>query len=290
MAGTHNTDNLRRWTVDVPHMALDCEPLRHAMFALSILYIFSCSKGKDNSQSSENLETWRARYLEAAFAQHRQALDHLDASSADRTSYTSMLLMLDALACLQERPLEPYEPPHLWLQMSQGTKSVAGTTVALAQGDPRSKLYSHHNSAFNVWDPMALSSDANKRRFPYLMHGFAETDDAGDWEIYMEAVCFVGSADIAREAGEHPNLLARRVLIFPCFVEPRFVQLVSLQKPRALAILAHLFGIAMRANDCWFLGKTPAREIAAIDKCLGHEWRELLVWPMQLIRQEPSGA
>ena len=282
LPSTYQSENLQRWTINVPLMALDHEPLRYALFSISILYILLTKK--EVPVPLEALLAYRAEYTEGTLTHHRQALDVLNADNADQSTYTSALLAADALACLRDRPLDPYEPPNSWLQMSQGAKSVAGTSIGLVQGNPRSGVYSLHHTASSICDRSFLRSEANRSRFSYLLHHFDPSEDKDDAEVYTDAACFIAAADIAREAGEQPFALARRIIIFPCFMSPRFVQLVSLRRPRALAILAHLFGLALCVGDCWFIGKTPFREIMAIERFLGSEWRDYMAWPMDMIQ------
>ena len=282
LPGAYIPENLQRWMVDVPQMALEHEPLLHALLSLSILYIIVT--GKVVSLSSEDLLTYRTSYLEMMLTQHRQFLDTLNAENAECISYTSILLSTDALACLRDRVLQPYEPPCSWLHMSQGTKSVVGTALGLASGNPLSKLYSQHQSAFSIWDPAVLRSEANMQHFPHLLNLFNATDNEKDLEAYTDALCFIAAADVARMAGEHPNVLARRVVMFPCYVMPRFVQLVTMREPRSLAILAHLFGLAMCVGDCWFIGDAAWREIMAIEAFIGPEWQDRMSWPLKMAR------
>ena len=286
LPSSYQTDERQRWAVDAPNMALQHEPLLYAIFALTILYIVV--NKTDVPFSTDELLMYRARYVEATLVQHRRALDQLTGDTADCITYTAALLSTDALACLRDRVLEPYEPPHSWLQMSQGTKSVSETTLGLVQGNPLSGVWSLHHSASIIWDPSAMRSAANRSRFPYLLQGFDATDDdtAADVDAYMDAVCFIAAADIAREAGEPHRVLARRINIFPCFVASRFVQLVTARKPRALVVLAHLFGLALIVSDHWFIGNTPFREIIALDRYLGPEWRDCMVWPMDMVQRQ----
>ena len=282
LPSTYQSENLQRWTTDVPLMALDHEPLRYALFSISLLYVLLTKK--DFPVPVETVLAYRAEYSEGTLTRHRQALDVLNADNADQSTYTSALLAVDALACLRNRPLDPYEPPNSWLQMSQGAKSVAGTTLGLVQGNPRSGVYSLHHTASSICDLSFLCSEANKSYFPYLLHHFNPSEDNDDAKVYTDAACFIAAADIARKAGEQPSVLARRIIIFPCLINPRFVQLVSLRSPRALAILAHLFGLALCVCDCWFIDETPLREIMAIERYLGSEWRQCMAWPMDMIR------
>ena len=103
LPGAYIPEYLQRWVVDVPQMASEHEPLLHALFSLSILYIIIT--GKVVSVSSEDLLTYRALCLEMMLAQYRQFLDALNAENVECILYASILLSTDALACLRDRAL-----------------------------------------------------------------------------------------------------------------------------------------------------------------------------------------
>ena len=49
-------------------------------------------------------------------------------------------------------------------------------------------------------------------------------------------------------------------MLFPYSIEKGFINLVKEQRPRALVILAHYFGLLARLKYVWFIGDTGRRE------------------------------
>ncbi|KAJ5379210.1 Zn(2)-C6 fungal-type DNA-binding domain-containing protein [Penicillium cosmopolitanum] len=116
------------------------------------------------------------------------------------------------------------------------------------------------------------------QHFPYLLRQSHDTVSDEDWQAYTDA------------SGEHPNVLASRVVFFPTYIKPRFLQLLVMLRPRSLAILAHIIAISSSVKNCWIIARTPFREINAIHEYLGPEWSQYTEWPMDLVRHMSDKA
>ena len=80
--------------------------------------------------------------------------------------------------------------------------------------------------------------------------------------------------------------MCRILLLFPYLVQKGFIDLVQEQRPRALVILAHYFGLLAQFKDIWFIGDTASREVRAIQSALSKEWQDLMAWPLQKLAEE----
>lgn len=288
LPGSFLLENRQKWINDIPQLAIDHEPLLHAMFSLTISYITTTNQ--DFPLSKQELLIHRAHYLGSALKQHRQSIRDMKSESAAQTAYTAILLSTDAISDLRNRSLDPYGPPLSWMKMNQGAHTVLLSAIQLGKFEICFNSYSKSNCTSGNFDMSGLRSEANMQYFPYLLRLFHDTVSDEDWQVYTDAVCFIAAADIARESGEHPNVLASRVVFFPAYIKPRFVQLLTMLRPRSLAILAHLIAISSSVKNCWIIERTPVREINAIHEYLGPEWSQYTEWPMNMVRQMSEGA
>ncbi|EFZ02370.1 Zn(2)-Cys(6) zinc finger domain protein [Metarhizium robertsii] len=275
------------WTVDVPSMAMEYEPLLNAIMALSILHL----SYMDNTRGilkPEQLEWQGAQYLEATLQQHRNAIGSLEREIADPASFTSVILSLHALASLRERTFEPYHPPIQWLQMCKGVMNVFKVTIPFVRDDPTAKINVVTESSAPFVEPSVLFCEANRNRFPYLLISQPGDDDAEDQEAYSSTACLIGALLAAQETPEHAATTWRKVVISPILFPRRFLDLLNLRRPRALVILAHFFGAAARFSDVWWVGDSPRREVLAIEEYLGPDWQYQMTWPIKAIRKSAS--
>ncbi|OAQ74195.1 Zn(2)-C6 fungal-type DNA-binding domain-containing protein [Pochonia chlamydosporia 170] len=279
------------WTEDVPVMAMEYEPLLNAIMALSIQHMVFMDTTSGILQPNQ-LASQGAKYLEATLQEHRRAIGSLDRTIADPASFTSVILALYAFANLRERTFEPYIPPVPWLQMCKGVMNVFRITMAFVRNDPTAKINVVNQSSSAFVEPSVIFCEAHRNRFPYLLISQPrESDTEEDQEAYSSTACLIGALLTAQEGGEPSVTTWRKVVIFPILFPMRFVDLLSLRRPRALVILAHYFGVASKFDSVWWVGDSPRREVLAIAEYLGSDWQYQMAWPMEAIRQTstPSG-
>ncbi|GLI78087.1 hypothetical protein PoHVEF18_006386 [Penicillium ochrochloron] len=67
--------------------------------------------------------------------------------------------------------------------------------------------------------------------------------------------------------GRQPEFVIRKIFNgFPPVVPKLFLDFVVEKRPRALAILAHLFALAKSVDNIWWLRGIPEQEVRGIDK------------------------
>ncbi|KAK2589879.1 hypothetical protein QQS21_012443 [Conoideocrella luteorostrata] len=282
-------DEVRKiWSVDVPVMAMDYEPLLNAMMGLAILHM-TYTDNTSGLLHQHQLLSHGAEYLEATLQEHRKALDSLDRKNADPASFTSVILSFHAFASLRERPIQPYHPPLQWLQMSKGVQNVFKITRRFVQDDPKAKINIINASSASFVEPSVIFCEANRNRFPYLLASQPKDSiSEEDREVYVDTVCFLGALLGGKEAGEPISQTCRRLIIYPIVWSTRFLELLDSLRPRALLILAHFFGLASTCSDSWWVGDSPRREVLAIEKYLGTEWQSEMAWPLEAIRNSTT--
>ncbi|PTB42442.1 uncharacterized protein TrAFT101_008464 [Trichoderma asperellum] len=289
LPGGYDPQNLKIWSIDVPKIALDYEPLLTAIFSISLLYmVFSNSRV---GIAEDELFAYRARYFEATLRHHRKALGSMDHRTANGASFTSIILIFDAFASLRERWIQPihhsmpYKPPTEWLQMCRGARKVAALGLDMIGEDSDSSLSIMAKGAAAFIDPEIIYSEASRARFAHLLPKNAdESQDGVDNEAYIRAVAYIGSVAAAKEAGEPPLITARRLTIFPIILHSRFLTLIDMLSPRAMVILAHYFALLCPLDGLWWIGNCPKKEIEAINSNLSSEWQGMMEWPLQVLR------
>jgi hypothetical protein len=121
--------------------------------------------------------------------------------------------------------------------------------------------------------------------------------DKSTRDAYEKAISYVGSIQQSINHKEVEHVLCRRVMLFTLFVPARFADFVYERRPRALVILAHFFAAMSQVTGVWWLGageddreQTARREVNSINAVLPTEWRELMAWPMNMVRRSQAGT
>ena len=83
----------------------------------------------------------------------------------------------------------------------------------------------------------------------------------------------LGSVTDAIKHNRPATELLRRLILFPYLISETFITLVQEERPRALVVLAHLFGLLARFRDRWFIRDTGRREVLAIQAYLPRPWQ-----------------
>ena len=246
---SHNSKVRAAWTVDIPKLANSQPSLLYALLSVSALHL-----SKSESQDLD-LRAAHRRYLDLALRAHRKAVASFKVKSVDAVCFTSVLIVLDAFAALQDRVLgQPYEPPMQWLCMSNGAWNVFH--LAWQFDDSTAAVTAIIRSAFVLSDYDSLFSERNREEFPELLTplagGLSEQDrgDNGDLddretrEAYETTLSYIGSIKRAVNAREHSLGICRWFLAFPVVVPGKMIELLEEKKPRALVVLAHYFALA----------------------------------------------
>ncbi|KAK3332669.1 hypothetical protein B0T19DRAFT_108811 [Cercophora scortea] len=287
LPGTHIPSVRECWSIQVPELALEHEPLLDELLAFSALHMIR-SRGEAESETA--LHSFRASRLDDALRAHRQSLNFLNRENANATCFTSILLLVDAFATLQDRELDPYSPPVQWLQMVRGARSVFAASFEMVKHDPSASIMAIVRSSADFTDGTSMFTKANLQRFAYLVHG----DDMGDGcpladlppeilDAYRQTVGYIGAVQASIEAGEHRMGICRRLMSLAALIPAPFIDLVEERRHRALIILAHFFAIAAHVTDIWWVGETPFREVYAIRDNLPASLQHLMAWPLECL-------
>ncbi len=270
------------WISDLPILAFDNDALLNIMCAIAALHTVNC-----NPRDLEAINVYR-NYLDFALQEHSNDVAHLTKTNADAACLTSSLIRVAGFAVLQERPLVPYTPPVQWLQMTRGAGNVFNAAWGFIEDDDSSIALRMVKKTPILKDSEALFQESSRQGLLYLLHGTRTEHTLEAWstgieEAYSSTLSYIGSVQSFIDGGEKPQTVCRILMLFPYLIKNGFIDLIEQQRPRALVILAHYFGLLAHFKHIWFIGNTGPREIRAIQAVLSEEWRELMTWPLQML-------
>ncbi|KAI5460392.1 hypothetical protein BGZ63DRAFT_246867 [Mariannaea sp. PMI_226] len=284
MAGTHLPEVAKTWTVEVPRLAMEFEPLLNSIMAFSSHHLARLASTQQEKDEYLNL---RSIYLESTLQKHRVAVGGLARHNADAVSFTTLVLTLDSFASLQDRPLAPYEPPLQWLQLYRGISGVCQHALTLIADDPSARILPIVNSILPyIRESRTTPLDA----FAHLLRTReGEMVDEVDVDAYEKTARLLCWALAGNEAGEHIKMFSRRITALPVLIPERLIALLERRDPRALVLLAHFFALASYTAEFWWVGASPFREVGAIRDFLEPSWHEMMKWPMAVALENAPG-
>lgn len=287
------------WTRIVPEMALHHDNILHAMLASSATNLLR------SSPDDKELFAARQHYFISALQAQRQEVAKLTVDNAEVVCFASLLISITSFAMLKERSLDPYQPPMEWLQVGRGAGTVIWQSVETIM--TQSKESDHPNlmvvsGAYPYFgrDESYFSPDMRRSFDGVLTQHLPSGDDWGDEETrvaYEKALSYVGSIQMGINNGEPVYAVSRRIQAFALVAPPKFVELLGMQRPRALVVMAHFWATVAQVHTVWWMGEesgmgeetTAKREIRAINGVLPPEWLATMVWPLDVVGLRDRG-
>ena len=282
-ASCHNEEVRYAWSVEVPQLALQYDNLLYEMFSISALHLLSVEP------LNPELIAARQNYMGLSLAEHCRAVANLNSTSAESVCFASSLILIDAFASLQHRPLDIYTPPLDWLQMARGAGTVFDCALNSIENIENAKIVAVLQTHPYLHDRSILFAETNRQKLLSLLVPEipGEIWDAETQETYEMTLSYIGGVQMAIESGEHVMGICRRILAFATLIPERFIDFVEEQRPRALAVLAYFFALGAHMTDIWWIGATIEREILGIQQALPLEWQDLVQLPVQMVGLTP---
>lgn len=113
-----------------------------------------------------------------------------------------------------------------------------------------------------------------------------------DREAYTKALSYIGLMYKGITEGfDEPRATCRRIMAMPSICPGRFVEMVELSQPRALAIMMHVFACMKLIADKigWFNG-IAERQVPMLYERLPNAWREVVQWPLRVAGGDVSST
>lgn len=281
------------WSVHMPALGLRHDNVMHAMLASSATSLLR------STPDDKDLFDARQGYFISALHAQRQEVANLSVENAEPVCFGALLISMTSFAMLKERTLDPYQPPIEWLQVGRGAGTVIWQSVETIVTEAReadhpalmtvATAYPYFGKDQSYFDP-----EMRKNFLGVLTQHLPSGDDWEDEEIreaYEKTLSYVGSIQKAINGGEPAYAVTRRLQTFALLVPPKFITLLSMQRPRALVIMAHFWATVSQVHGVWWLGESDAiseestakREIRAIKRVLPPEWMTTMVWPLDQV-------
>jgi hypothetical protein len=254
--------------------------LLYGIFATSALQLLRADP--ENAQ----LLAARQHYFGLSIREHRKAVSQLCNENAESVLFASSLLLIDAFAALQDRPLQPYSPPTSWMNMARGVNSVFRLASAQNLMTPdTARLEKFLRVSPQLSEDDALFAEHERKDFQGLLNiNIDNTEEPWNEETcmaYKRTLGYIGVVQMEAENGETQLENLRRVMAFPLLIPSKFIEFVEERRPRALAILAHFFALASKMENIWYLEEMAKREIGGIQSVLPDTWQHLIRIPVE---------
>jgi hypothetical protein len=175
--------------------------------------------------------------------------------------------------------------------MTNAIAKIADMAVPLMKEESVAQFLASISQEPNFRDRAAIFNPANSKPFEALLNwdDFPEPNrDTSFRPIYQQTLDYVGGVHRALKEKESPRILFRRILCFGPMLPAQFISLVEQQRPRALAILAHLCAMARGVDDHWVFHGLAEREVLGIQRLLPPEWQWAMEWPLKMLSQKPG--
>ncbi|KAJ5183504.1 hypothetical protein N7492_001120 [Penicillium capsulatum] len=287
-AGTMSSaqlDDVREmWSVSVPQMAFEYEPLLHTLLALGAAHRATLLPDEAN-----NLRPVHHAYIHSALQEHRPVTANLDSTISESVCLNAVLISFYTLFLRSEPSTAPYEPPLLWLSMARGIRTVLKSVYhKLLQNN--SRLCPLLLAQPTLWNQNSTFYKGPAHPFEFLLEYRQEEEVMNEETIdaYRQTIAYIERFYICSQNQEPDYVLRKTFNGFPPIVPAPVLDFIAEKRPRALAILAYHFAIAKRVEDVWWLRGIPEREVRGISSIMPPEWKWTMVWPLNLISQAPG--
>ena len=177
----------------VPHLVISDSSLLYAPLSVSALHV------SEAEPQNLSLRAVQQNYLHLAVHSYCRGVNDLDANNVDVACFTSVLIVMNIYARLQDRGVGlSYEPPVQRLRMSNGLKDMFQTAnKRRLRGNPGVAVSALINSASSLLDPDALLAEGNRVEFAHLLRpvinrerchreGCVEGEGDDDEEMYKD--------------------------------------------------------------------------------------------------------
>ena len=295
------------WTAEIVKAAFKHDFLLNAIFAISSLHIVCGTEGGHQfySYDTDHISVARALekptvsvgdvdlaqahrvYLNLAVTQQREAIASLGPDNADAVGMAAALLSYQAWKLLPVgADATQYQPPLHALKMAKSIRKVRELTRHFMTPDSMQERAVAMHSDPDMRDPEVVFGAERREPFSALLDWatYPEPDFTPDVQRdYEMALSYVGGVYEALLANKPPRVLFRWVMWFGIMVPDGFLRLVELQRPRALAVLAHHLSFAKVVDEHWWFRGIADYHVRGLAGIMPAEWEWAMEWPLQML-------
>ncbi|KAH7033290.1 uncharacterized protein B0I36DRAFT_107159 [Microdochium trichocladiopsis] len=267
------------WQEQVPSMAIAEDGALHRIYmAHSALDIALRS---DDPKEREKYFQYQSQYLDAGLRLFKRDFESLGPGNADRVCLTGLKILAHVMAQVQTVPVDPWEPPLVW--MGLGKRTYGALRAARDLLDENSRMRAFVDSPPSVRDgAQMIQADYSALAWllePPSVSGHAELandhelEDPEVFAAYTQALSYTCCIQLAINRRDPEYGIIRLLGAFSCWCHHRFIALLSERKPRAMVVMAHFMALWLDYESVWLIGKAGERQINGIYAALPPEWR-----------------
>lgn len=273
------TEWLTLWRTIVPQVSLEHDNVLYASFALSATHILRSSRDDQAVYSA------RQNYLVLALREQRKEVADIRPSNADAVCLTSVLILRNSFAMLQERNLDTYTPPCEWLKMGRGAGAVMWKANAAVSPEIPASFKIFLESYQLVFSEQQLQREFCAPFSSIFNTILSQEPSIESRDVYRRTLAYINCMQVAIDNHDPSYIIGRRLQAFPMVIPTQFIDLVEALEPFALIVLACYFGVAAQLDEqfWWLRGtgandRTAMREVLGIYGKVGERYRGLLGW------------
>jgi hypothetical protein len=281
----HDLHARQLWAVDIPQRAFKCELVLHAILAIAAQHLWALTPNEPS------LAVASRSYFDMAIRSHRTELAQPDRQTAESLLATAILLTHHTwVASHSVAADEPYVLPLQTYYMARGIQSLFNQMFPWLKGS--GYLW------YAEQQPLVDESEAACQN-EFLQTGLEDLDglfqrfgrenvNVKDQKIYRQTASELASMYSSISTGAPQQWLQRRVATMPLRVPPRFLELLELHDPIALALLARNIALLNVIDPVWWLHGAGNHQVAehairGIEGLLPMDWRWVMVWPWKIV-------
>ena len=273
------------WSMDIPRLAFQSDLVLSALLGISALHYAALTPTDMGISRVADL------YLDKAVTNHRVALSCANQNSAESLLATAILIChhawLSAHTCV---PIQQYEIPLQTYHMARGIQTLfnqmwpwlAGSAYLWYVERLPLEDIEHTASSGDFWT--SGQEDLNVLSRTFELPAIPRRDRS----VYEATVTELKSLYCAIDACSSQPGIQRRVATMPLKLPKRFLDLVEMQDPRALVLLARNFALLNMIPRVWWLhGASSSQSVAetainGIAAMLPDEWKWAMDWPFRI--------
>jgi hypothetical protein len=282
------SDSNKIWTDDLPGLGFQSEQVLEAILGISAQHLWALSP-RDRSLAHAS-----RYYLDRTILQHKIALERADRSSAESLLATAILITHQVwiAAHSQNREGTRYSLPLQTYYMARGIVALSDQLFPWLKGSGYLWYLEQSVEGPAVQSGQDICWEGGRCDLE-LMAGFLEQANVQepDMDVYRATLHELDSMHRAIKSGSPQPYLQRMVATMPLRLPARFLQLLELHEPPALALLARNLALLKVINTAWWLhgaGDHQVTEYSVRGICslLPPEWKWAIDWPLKIISGE----
>jgi hypothetical protein len=282
------SDNNKIWTDDLPRLGFQSEQVLEAVLGISAQHLWALSP-RDRSLAHAS-----RYYLGRTILQHKIALERADRSSAESLLATAILITHQVwiAAHSENREGTRYSLPLQTYYMARGIVALSDQLFPWLKGsgylwylEQTAERPGKESDQDGCWEGGKCDLE--------IMAVFLKQANVQepDMEVYRATLDELDSMHKAIKTGLPQPYLQRMVATMPLRLPARFLQLLELHEPPALALLARNLALLKVINTAWWLhgvGDHQVTEYSVRGVCslLPPEWKWAIDWPLKVISGE----